>query len=54
MGASSGDTCSLARNRGNCNAAAENLIAAQFHGGFFCPMEFSGDADRIDPLSSTP
>jgi hypothetical protein len=26
MGASSGDTCSLARNRGNCNAAAENLM----------------------------
>jgi uronate dehydrogenase len=26
----------------------ENEIAAQFHGGFYTPMEFSGDADAID------
>jgi uronate dehydrogenase len=26
----------------------ENEIAAQFHGGFYCPMEFSGDAALID------
>lgn len=26
----------------------ENAIAAQFHGGFFCPMEFVGDASRVD------
>jgi uronate dehydrogenase len=26
----------------------ENLISAQFHGGFFCPMEFAGDPDRIE------
>jgi len=26
----------------------ENAIAAQFHGGFYTPMEFSGDADAID------
>ena len=26
MGASSGDMCSPARNRGNCNVAAENLM----------------------------
>jgi len=26
MGASSGDMCSQARNRGNCNVAAENLM----------------------------
>jgi len=26
----------------------ENEIAAQFHGGFYCPIEFSGDTDRID------
>jgi len=28
--------------------AKEDEIAAQFHGGFYCPMEFSGDASRID------
>ena len=27
---------------------AEDPIAAQFHGGFFCPMEFVGDPGRID------
>ena len=26
----------------------ENEIAAQFHGGFYTPMEFAGDATRID------
>ena len=26
----------------------EDEIAAQFHGGFYCPMEFSGDATLID------
>lgn len=26
----------------------ENEISAQFHGGFFCPMEFAGDVDRIE------
>lgn len=26
----------------------EDEIAAQFHGGFFCPMEFVGTTDRID------
>jgi len=26
----------------------ENDIAAQFHGGFYTPMEFSGDPDAID------
>lgn len=26
----------------------EDSIAAQFHGGFFCPLEFDGDVDRID------
>jgi uronate dehydrogenase len=26
----------------------ENEIAAQFHGGFYAPMEFSGDPDEID------
>jgi uronate dehydrogenase len=26
----------------------ENEISAQFHGGFFCPMEFAGDPDRIE------
>ena len=26
----------------------ENEIAAQFHGGFYCPMEFSGDTSQID------
>lgn len=25
----------------------ENSISAQFHGGYFCPMEFVGDTDRI-------
>ena len=25
----------------------ENPVAAQFHGGFFCPMEFVGATDRI-------
>ena len=28
--------------------AKEDEIAAQFHGGFYCPMEFSGDATLID------
>jgi uronate dehydrogenase len=28
--------------------AKEDEIAAQFHGGFYCPMEFAGDASRID------
>jgi uronate dehydrogenase len=28
--------------------AKENEIAAQFHGGFYCPMEFAGDTSRID------
>jgi hypothetical protein len=26
----------------------ENEIAAQFHGGFSTPMEFSGDTTQID------
>jgi uronate dehydrogenase len=26
----------------------ENEISAQFHGGFFTPMEFAGDVDRIE------
>ena len=26
----------------------EDPIAAQFHGGMYCPMEFVGDASRID------
>jgi len=26
----------------------EDAIAAQFHGGFYTPMEFAGDADAID------
>ena len=26
----------------------EHPIAAPFHGGFFCPLEFDGDVDRID------
>lgn len=26
----------------------EDAIAAQFHGGFACPIEFEGDAGRID------
>jgi uronate dehydrogenase len=26
----------------------EDEIAAQFHGGFYCPMEFAGDTSRID------
>jgi uronate dehydrogenase len=26
----------------------ENEISAQFHGGFFCAMEFAGNADRIE------
>jgi len=26
----------------------ENEIAAQFHGGFYCPMEFSGDTGAIE------
>ena len=26
----------------------ENEISAQFHGGFFTPMEFAGDANKID------
>ncbi|UIP21834.1 NAD-dependent epimerase/dehydratase family protein [Achromobacter deleyi] len=29
-------------------SGAEDPIAAQFHGGFFCPMEFSGDTNAID------
>jgi uronate dehydrogenase len=28
--------------------AKEDEIAAQFHGGFYCPMEFAGDTSRID------
>ncbi len=27
---------------------AEDPIAAQFHGGMYCPMEFVGDTQRID------
>jgi uronate dehydrogenase len=26
----------------------ENEIAAQFHGGFYCPMEFAGDTEAIE------
>ena len=26
----------------------ENEISAQFHGGFYCPMEYSGDTGRVD------
>ena len=26
----------------------ENEIAAQFHGGFYTPIEFSGDTAKID------
>jgi uronate dehydrogenase len=26
----------------------ENEISAQFHGGFFTPMEFDGDPSSID------
>ncbi len=26
----------------------EDPIAARFHGGFFCPLEFDGDVERID------
>lgn len=26
----------------------ENATAAQFHGGFYCPMEFAGDTAKID------
>lgn len=26
----------------------EDPIAARFHGGFFCPLEFTGNVDRID------
>lgn len=26
----------------------ENEISAQFHGGFYCPIEFSGNTDDID------
>src|ERR1700686_542894 len=28
--------------------AKEDDVAAQFHGGFYCPMEFAGDASQID------
>jgi uronate dehydrogenase len=28
--------------------AQEDEIAAQFHGGFYCPMEFAGDPTMID------
>jgi uronate dehydrogenase len=28
--------------------AKEDEIAAQFHGGFYCPMEFAGDTSQID------
>ncbi len=28
--------------------AKQNEIAAQFHGGFYCPMEFAGDTSQID------
>jgi uronate dehydrogenase len=27
---------------------SEDPLAAPFHGGFYCPMEFAGDVDRID------
>ena len=27
---------------------SEDAVAKPFHGGMFCPMEFSGDPDRID------
>jgi uronate dehydrogenase len=30
------------------SGAQEDPLAAQFHGGFYCPMEFSGDTTRID------
>jgi uronate dehydrogenase len=26
----------------------EDKVAAQFHGGFYCPMEFSGNMTLID------
>lgn len=26
----------------------EDPVAARFHGGFFCPLEFDGDVERID------
>jgi uronate dehydrogenase len=26
----------------------EDKLAAQYHGGFYCPMEFSGDTTLID------
>ncbi len=29
-------------------SAKENEIAAQFHGGFYCPMEFAGDTSQIN------
>jgi len=28
--------------------AKENEISAQFHGGFYCPMEFAGEVSRVD------
>jgi uronate dehydrogenase len=30
------------------NSPPEDPIAAQFHGGMYCPMEFVGDTTRID------
>jgi uronate dehydrogenase len=30
------------------SGAKEDAIAAQFHGGFYCPMEFAADPSRID------
>ncbi|MFZ2739320.1 MAG: NAD(P)-dependent oxidoreductase [Burkholderiaceae bacterium] len=30
------------------NSPVEDPIAAQFHGGMYCPIEFVGDTDRID------
>ena len=33
---------------GGPGRSEENEIAAQFHGGFYTPMEFAGDATRID------
>jgi len=30
------------------SGAQEDPVAVQFHGGFYCPMEFAGDTTRID------
>ena len=35
------------KNTEHC-CCKENEIAAQFHGGFYCPMEFAGDPTEID------